>query len=506
MKKLLLTPSFFVDALISKNSFASKILELCKQDETLQAWTLATTPEILLTNHILPTKIKNSLHTIAQIPLDSYFNEKALTGKYDYQTNYILAACERFKLNFIIDSKIGLKVDSKIDSSCNFEVLDYEVFLKEYKKTTDYKPVPFLDLHSHLHSIYDEITESFTEIIQNNAFAGGNYVTLFEEKFAQYCETKYAVGVSNGTDALRFALLAMGVKPGDEVITVPHTFIATTEAISQVGAIPVFVDICKDTYNINPDLIEQKITSKTKVILPVHLYGQPAEMDLIHTIANKHDLQILEDAAQAHGAKYKTKRAGSLGNVAAFSMYPGKNLGAFGEAGAITTNNPEIADKIRCLREHGQFKKYYHEIEGYNGRMDNLQAASIYSKLRFLDGWNQKRRFIASLYQKGLQNIPQITLPKVSDDIQSVYHLYVILVPKPIELEQYLKEKNISTGFHYPIPLHLQKAYQHRQEGKGTYPVSEYVADHLISLPMFPHLQIDQINRVIEEIQNFYQN
>ncbi|MBU3913999.1 DegT/DnrJ/EryC1/StrS family aminotransferase [bacterium] len=344
------------------------------------------------------------------------------------------------------------------------------------------------------------------EIIQNTAFAGGNHVAAFEKEFAEYCGAKHAIGVSNGTDALLFALLAMGIGPGDEVITVPNTFIATTEAISHAGAKPVFVDVLPASYNMNPGLIEEKISDKTKAILPVHLYGQVSDMDSILAIAEKHNLKVLEDSCQAHGAVYRGKKAGTLGDASAFSMYPGKNLGAFGEAGCVITNSSEMADTIRCLREHGQSKKYYHRMEGFNGRMDNLQAAALRGKLPFLDMWNGKRRQVARLYASYLEDISQVILPAIVDYEAHSFHLFVILVSEPENLADYLKEKGIYTGFHYPTPLHLQDSYKYRGEQRGSYPVSEKCSEMLLSLPMFPELTAGQVQKVCREIKNFYSN
>jgi len=364
--------------------------------------------------------------------------------------------------------------------------------------------INFMDLKLPLHQIFNQVDGWFMEIIQNTAFAGGNHVNAFETEFAGYCGAKHAIGVANGTEALLFALLAMGVGPGDEVITVPNTFIATVEAISQAGAKTVFVDIDPETYIMNPDLIEARITRHTKVILPVHLYGQVADMDKILAIAKKHNLKVLEDSCQAHGAIYKGKRAGSIGDAAAFSMYPGKNLGAFGEAGCIVTNDSAIDKKVRLLRDHGQSVKYLHDVEGYNGRLDNLQAASLRAKLPFLDEWTEKRRTIVHWYQKHLNGVSQVKLPKVNDSAAHVYHVYCALVTEPMKLHEHLKTKGIFTAFHYPVPLHLQKAYVDRNEPKGTFPVTERCAEQLLTLPQFPEMTEGQVKRVCDEIKKYY--
>jgi dTDP-4-amino-4,6-dideoxygalactose transaminase len=342
-----------------------------------------------------------------------------------------------------------------------------------------------------------------TEAMTNAAFIGGPQVIGFEKEFAEFCDSKYCVGVNSGTDALRFSLMACGVSPGDEVITVPNTFIATTEAISQGGATPVFVDIKPDTYNIDPSRIEGKIGEKTKAILPVHLYGQPADMDPILEIAKKHKLVVIEDACQAHGALYKNQKAGSLGMAGCFSFYPGKNLGACGEAGAVVTQDEEIANKIRMIRDHGQAKKYYHDMEGYNGRLDAIQAGILRIKLKRLEGRNRSRQENAAYYSKLIADIEGVTIPVEGDFARSVYHLYVILIDNRDELQNYLGEKGIGTGLHYPLPLHVQKAYAHLGYKEGDFPVTERVAGKLLSLPMFPELIKEQIEYVVEAIKEF---
>jgi dTDP-4-amino-4,6-dideoxygalactose transaminase len=363
--------------------------------------------------------------------------------------------------------------------------------------------VPFLDLKAQFKGIEQEVMPMVAEAMANAAFIGGRQVTGFEEEFARFCESKYCVGVNSGTDALRFSLLACGVGPGDEVITVPNTFIATTEAVSQVKAKPVFVDISPDTYNIDVSRIEERISEKTKAVLPVHLYGQPADMDSIFEIANKHSLVVIEDACQAHGALYKNKKAGSLGMAGCFSFYPGKNLGAYGEGGAVVTQDEQIANKIRMIRDHGQVKKYYHDMEGYNGRLDAIQAGVLRIKLKRLEGWNQSRRENATYYNRLLSDVNGVKVPMEADFAKSVYHLYVILVDERDDLQKYLGEKGIGTGLHYPLPLHVQRAYAHLGYREGAFPVTERVARKLLSLPMFPELTKEQIECVVEEIKEF---
>lgn len=363
--------------------------------------------------------------------------------------------------------------------------------------------VPFIDLKIQYKQIEHEVAPMITAAMANGAFIGGEQVSCFETEFARFCNSSYCVGVNSGTDALRFALMATGIGPGDEVITVPNTFIATTEAISQVGAKPVFVDVYPDTCNMDISKIEDKITENTKAIIPVHLYGQPADMNPILEIAQKNNIAVIEDACQAHGAKYKKRKAGSMGAVGCFSFYPGKNLGAFGEGGAIVTQDEAIAQKIRMIRDHGQRKKYFHDLEGYNGRLDAIQAGVLRIKLKRLDDWNKARQQNAAYYNELLSEIQSITLATEAEFADSVYHLYVILVDDRDKLQKFLDSKGIATGLHYPLPLHLQKAYKRLGYKKGAFPVTEHIADRLLSLPMFPELKPEQIEYVVKSIKEF---
>jgi len=363
--------------------------------------------------------------------------------------------------------------------------------------------IPFLDLKAQYKQIEQEVLPMVTDAMANGAFIGGPQVSGFEAEFAEFCNSKFCIGVGSGTDALRFALMALGVGPGDEVITVPNTFIATTEAVSQVGATPVFVDIHPDTCNMDVSRIEEKITEKTKAIIPVHLYGQPVDMDPLLEIARKHGIAVIEDACQAHGALYKNLKAGSLGTVGCFSFYPGKNLGAFGEGGAVVTQDEEIDRNIRMIRDHGQQKKYHHEMEGYNGRLDAIQAGTLRIKLKRLSDWNQARRKIAACYNELLSEVPGVTTPVEADFATSVYHLYVIQVDNRDILQNFLSEKDIATGLHYPLPLHLQKPYACLGCREGSFPITEKVAGRLLSLPMYPELTRKQIEYVAQSIKEF---
>ena len=364
------------------------------------------------------------------------------------------------------------------------------------------KSIPFIDLKAQNNSIHDEIEVAIQQVLDSSAFAGGPFVEKFEKEYAQFCQCQYAVGVSSGTEALGMALWGFGIGYGDEVITVPNTFIATAEAISRCGAKPVFADIDEQTYNINPALLEAAITSRTKAIIPVHLFGQTADMDPIMEVAKAHRLFVIEDASQAHGAEYKGKPAGSIGDAGCFSFYPSKNLGAYGEAGAIITNNGELAQKVQILRDHGQARKHYHTMIGWNARMDGLQGAILSVKLKYLPIWNEMRRNHAKMYNDLLAEIDNISTPKEADYARHVYHIYAIRTQKRDALISALAAIGIHCGVYYPTPLHLQEAYRSLGLKKGSYPVAEKCAEELLSLPMFPELTEEQIERVVLGIKN----
>ena len=364
--------------------------------------------------------------------------------------------------------------------------------------------VPFLDLNAQYKNIKDEIHTAIHEVMENAAFAGGPFVTRFEEEFARFCDCKYVVCVGNGTDALWLSLMALGIGQGAEVITVPNTFIATAEAISLAGATPVFIDIDEKTNNMNPSLLEAAITQKTKAIIPVHLFGQPADMDAIMAIAHQHGLYVIEDACQAHGAEYKGKKAGSMGHTGCFSFYPGKNLGAYGEGGAIATNDDALAASMRMFRDHGQRKKYHHGIIGWNARLDGIQGAVLHVKLQYLQTWNNARRKHAKEYTEGLSDVKEIKVPQEADYARHVYHIYAIRVKDRDKFMTYLSDKGISCGIHYPVPVHLQEAYSFLNKGKGSFPVAEKCAEQYLSLPMFAELTDEQVVYVIEQIKGYY--
>jgi dTDP-4-amino-4,6-dideoxygalactose transaminase len=359
------------------------------------------------------------------------------------------------------------------------------------------KIVPFLDLKSHHSALRTELDRAIKEVIDSGAFAGGPFVEKFERDFAAYCGSRYAIGVGSGTEALWLSLLACGVGPGDEVITVANTFMATAEAITYCGARPVFVDVNETTYTMDPAGLEDALSPRTKAIIPVHLFGQPADMDPILEFARKHNLFVIEDAAQAHGAKYKGRTAGTLGDAGCFSFYPSKNLGALGEAGAIITNDAELQEKLRILRDHGQVHKYRHEVIGWNCRMDGIQAAVLSVKLPYLESGNSLRRTHALQYNRAFDGTGEVVTPFEAPYSQHVYHVYAIRVEERDEVTRFLKERAIHCAVHYPVPIHLQKAYQDLGYKTGSLPISEQIARELISLPMFPELTEAQINMVV---------
>ena len=344
--------------------------------------------------------------------------------------------------------------------------------------------------------------QAISAVLERGDFILGKETGLFEEEFAAYCGTAYAVGVDSGTSALKLALRAFGIGPGDEVITVANTFIATASAISCTGASPILVDADPRTCNIDVSRIEEAITERTKAIIPVHLYGCPADMDPIVEVAQQHGLVVIEDACQAHGAKYKGKRVGSLGHAAVFSFYPAKNLGAYGDGGMIVTDDARVAESLRMLRNHGQREKYHHEVRGYNHRLDTLQAAVLRVKLKYLDEWNAARRRHAQIYGEILADY-RVILPAEADYEEGVYHLYVIRVKDRDGLRAYLQDKAISTGIHYPIPIHLQPACRDLGYQKGRFPVTEAYAEQILSLPMYAELTSDAIEYVAEAIRDF---
>ena len=386
--------------------------------------------------------------------------------------------------------------------------------------------IPFLDLVTPHVELEEELTAVFRRALFTAGFVGGPMVEEFEQAFAAFCDAKHSVALNSGTDALRFAIMACGIEPGHVVVTVPHTFIATTEAISQAGAIPEFIDIDENTYNMSVErlqeyleqgcsrdasgrLISKRSQRPVAAIVPVHLYGQMADMDSILRLANQYGLTVIEDACQAHGAEYfsgklnRWMKAGTMGRASAFSFYPGKNLGACGEAGAAVSDDPAIVAKVKMLRDHGQAKKYYHDIEGYNGRLDSIQAGLLHVKLAHLANWNTQRRDRAAEYDRLLAGNDAVTCPYEPSWSRAVYHLYVIGTDDRDGMMRHLKEAGIGTGIHYPVPLHLQKTYAHMNYSPQDFPVATRAAGRIVSLPMFPQLRADQQARVADEIYAF---
>ena len=355
--------------------------------------------------------------------------------------------------------------------------------------------VPLCDLYAQYLTIKPDVDAAIERTIVHSAFIGGKELRAFEVEFADYCEAKACVGVGNGTDALYLALRALGVGAGDEVITVAHTFIATAETITLTGARPIFVDIREDTMLMDPDALEAAITPRTRAIVPVHLYGQPCDMDRIMEVARRYQLKVIEDAAQAHGARWRGKRAGSFGDAACFSFYPGKNLGAYGDGGVVVSQDETLIHRIRMLANHGRTDKYIHEIEGVNSRLDGLNAAILRVKLRQLDAWNAVRRRHALQYMETLRG-SGVMLPVVNADAESVWHLFVVRVPARDRIQARLNQQGIAAGVHYPVPLHRQPAYQHLRIADGALPITDRVAANIISLPMYPELSAEQITTV----------
>ena len=364
--------------------------------------------------------------------------------------------------------------------------------------------IPFIDLNAQYKTIKKEINIAINDVLDQNNYILGPGVNKFEKNFANFCNTEYCVALNSGTSALHASLLAHEIGPGDEVITVPNTFVSTTWAIDYCGAKPVFVDVTDDTFLMDYKKIKSKINNRTKAIMPVHLYGQPANMDEINDIAKKNDLIVIEDAAQAHGAAYKERIIGSLGNTTCFSFYPGKNLGAYGEGGAVVTNDRKINEFIKSLRNHAQSKRYHHEFLGYNYRMDGIQGAVLNVKLKYLADWITSRNIVADLYKNKLKALKNISLPYVSKNCYSAYHLFVIHSNDRNNLFEYLNKADVSCGFHYPIPLHMQNAYKHLGYKLGDFPNSEMNSKKCLSLPIYPELSKDMINYTCNKIIKYF--
>jgi dTDP-4-amino-4,6-dideoxygalactose transaminase len=363
--------------------------------------------------------------------------------------------------------------------------------------------IPFLDMKPHYLELKDELDQAYRRVMESGWYIMGEEVESFEQEFAAYVGVKHCVGVGNGLEALQLILMGYGIGAGDEVIVPANTYIASWLAVSYTGATPVPIEPDPVTYNIDSRLIEKAITPRTKAIMPVHLYGQSVEMKSIWKIAEKHGLKIIEDAAQTHGGWYRDRMTGNLGDAAGFSFYPSKNLGAFGDAGAVVTNDDDLADKVRVLRNYGSRKKYYNEVKGHNSRLDPMQAAFLRVKLKYLDEWNKRRDKIAKQYLDGLRLVPDLGLPHVPTDVVPAWHLFVISHPQRDRSQAYLKEQGIGTMIHYPVPPHLSEAYQELGYQVGDFPITEKMANTFLSIPIGPHLSTDDVDYVIEKLREF---
>ena len=364
-------------------------------------------------------------------------------------------------------------------------------------------PIPYLDLPAQMRAIRKELDAAIARTLDNCSFCLGPDVAQFEKDFARFCGAEQCVGFNSGTSALHVALLLLNVGAGDEVITTPCTFVATSWAISYVGAKPVYVDVEDATFNLDPKLVECAITPRTKAIMPVHLYGHPADLDPLVKICRKHKVPLVEDACQAHGAKYRGQTVGTFGAISGFSFYPGKNLGACGEGGALVTNDPQFANRARALREHGSTQRYYHDEVGFNYRMEGIQGAVLGVKLKYLDQWTRERRRVAHRYHELLADTP-LQLPREADYAESAYHLYVVRHPRRDDLKKHLEDNRVGCALHYPLPLHLQKCYANLGHKAGDFPIAEKAARECLSLPIYPEMTDAQIQRVAEVVRDFF--
>lgn len=363
--------------------------------------------------------------------------------------------------------------------------------------------IPFVDLHKQYASVRTDIDAAISRVVESAVFIGGQEVDAFEREFADFCESKYAIGVSSGTAALELIFRALDLGPGDEVIVQANSYVSTAYAVSATGAVPIFVENDPRTFNIDVTNIDSKISARTRAICITHLFGQSANMDQVMSIARKHSLPVIEDACQSHGARFGGTRVGTFGTAAAFSFYPGKNLGAYGDGGAVTTQDEHFAEKIRLLREYGQTRKYVHESKGTNARLDALQAAILRAKLKHLEKWNSERRRIAGMYTEHLADLPLLP-PAVHPKAEHVFHIYAILTERRDELRAYLEERDIHCNIHYPIPIHLQNAYKELGHKRGDFPAAESAAEHMLSLPLFPELSAEQLDFVASTISAFF--
>ena len=520
-RKILVDVNIFQDVLSNRQgAYAGvEILNLVKKKE-LEGWVSANTYGILFylqrkvnSEEIARKYVLQILNDFIIIPIRKQLLRDALESELpDFEDNIQIESACQFNLDAIISRNKKDFENSRIPALTPEEFLESFTPTFPHSKTPDLK-VPFLDLKAQFKDIYNEVDDEITKVISNTSFVLGKSVADFEKNFAEAHKVTHCIGVSSGTDGNHLALWSLGVGTGDEVIIPANTFIATAWGATLCGAKPVFVDCEPDSYNIDPKKVESVITPKTKAIVAVHLYGQPADLDPLKEMARNHNIYLVEDAAQAHIAEYKGQKVGGLSEAASFSFYPGKNLGAYGEGGALTTNNDEIAYKSKMIRDHGAIHKYNHEIFGHNYRMEGIQGAVLNVKIKYIDKWTEGRRKVAAKYRELLSGIEEIILPKEMPYAKHVYHLYVIKVKsqkskvksqKRDELQKYLNEKGIATGLHYPIPLHLQKCFDYLGYKKGDFPITEELAETGLSLPMFPELSDEQIKYVCDSIKAFY--
>lgn len=507
---------------------SSGFLNIINKESDFSFWiSAASIPQVhdMLSKRSVPGAARDRLNYIqdnfSMIPLRQSIVTAALEKKdTDFETAVQIASAEAFKMDCMVTHNVDRLKETYIQS------VTPELFIKNMKSgdLDTVTQVPFLDLKAQHHRIYNEIDDKLTDIITHTGFILGKHVEEFEHGFAGIQEAKYCIGVSSGTDALHIALTALGISPGDAVIVPVNTFMATAEAVSLCGAVPVFVD-CDSYYNMNISQIVEWLnsdkdynhpsrltnrrfnnltkTNRVKAVIPVHLYGQPANMDGIMALANEYDLMVVEDCCQAHLARWNHKRVGNFGTFGAFSFYPGKNLGAYGEAGALITNDKELYEKAKMIRQHGEIERYTHKIVGHNYRMEAIQGAVLATKLKYLKEWTRKRQKNARLYTELLENVEGIQTPKELEGTDCVYHLYVIRTRDRDGLQQYLQKNGVATGLHYPIPLHLQEAYKELGYKKGDFPMAEKAAGSILSLPMYPELTEKQIRYVCDKIKKY---
>jgi len=511
MIKVLFDIDVILDVLEPRKDFyldSFSILNLCDL-EKIEGWISADSHSTIhyflrkeLDEFTSRERIVNNLKSLSTIPVRNATLVNAFESKNpDFEDNLKIASAQEFHLNFIVTRNTSHYKNSAV------EALTPQEFMNRYKSEkllNENTSVPFLDLKAQHHQIYNDIDDKATDIIVNTAFILGKHVEEFEQNFAEICGANHCIGVGNGTDALLIALKCMGIGQGDEIIVPANTFIATSEAVTMVGARVVFIDCDPDTYNIDVNLIESRITSRTKAIIPVHLYGQPANMPAIYRIAKKHGLKIIQDCAQAHGAEIDGKSLASFGDVLCFSFYPGKNLGAYGDAGAIVPNDEEVATRARMFSNHGRISKYDHEFEGINSRMDEIQGAVLNVKLKYLPEWTKKRQEAATLYDELLYNVGDIVTPYCSSNVKHVYHLYVIRSKNRDALRGHLEDRGIATSIHYPTALPFLKAYNYLEHKPEDFPVAYKYQNEILSLPMYPELSHESICFISDEVQNFW--